>query len=161
MNIRNPFSRLRSWYRIFNDRLNTKISCEQYIKNLHTEEFAKIEYAYQLDSVESGIQYKYVIPLHHWYDILAKQGAEEIQLVCQETLSDDLIKLGYEDKNKSDNDKDKWEHQAADGVDDILWYKKNPWCAEIVRAYYAKDFELFNYSDNLNRMYDASRLSSI
>jgi len=154
MNVRNPFTRFRSWWRIYNDRLHNKISCEDYILNLHSADLP-VTYTYLVDGVESGLEYKYPIPLHFWYDSIRDiQPTMTIELVAQEQILDDLIRVGYPDKNKTEHDKASWEDRHSDKVTDWAWYKDRPACAEIVWTYYETDFSLFKYSNNLNRIYD-------
>jgi len=95
MNIRNPFSRIRSWLRLWNTTLPSPISAKDFIENLHTGEHG-VSWVNIID-VPNGVRHpwKYVVPLHYYTDQLALHGKAVNHFIRQEHLEEDMEAAGY------------------------------------------------------------------
>ena len=172
MNIRNPYTRIRSWLRLWNTTLEEPISSYDYIMNLHTREFQAPQFVAVIED-PNGLKHpwKYPIPLTAYKNSLKSANRKVDFYIRQEHLEQDLEDAGYpvqdyvfidnqrykqipvEDSDKPNEirigfvsrDTDQiWEQ--GDGQSDLDFYQENPICAEIVALYYAQDFQEFEYS---------------
>ncbi len=163
MNVRNPYTRLRSWLRLWNTTLSPTVSSQAYIENLHTLEWSLIKIVTKIEN-PNGLNHlwKYPMPLNRYRAILKDYGKEIDFLVRNEHYEEDMtaadyptldykytakefkpangVKIGFHVQEENT----KWE--ASDGQSDLEFYQDNPYCAEIVRTYYADDFKWFGYS---------------
>lgn len=151
MNIRNPFTRIRSWLRLWNTTLEEPLDAAMFIGNLHTQEFQRVQFVNKIENPNDvDHPWKYVIPLTNYMTVLRQCKRKVNYFVRQEHLEDDLAKVGYpihgnEIVEMPDSPvKNKWE--PGDGQLDIDFYANNPFCVDVVRAYYKDDFEILGYS---------------
>lgn len=174
MNIRNPYTRIRSWLRLWNTTLKEPISALDYITNLHTAEFQRPQFVTIIENPNGrDFPWKYPAPLFAYANELSQKKRKVDAYIRQEHLEDDLEDAGYPIKDyvftdegykripESEADyayeirigfgpreKDQmWE--ASDGQSDLEFYQENPFCADVIMTYYKDDFMRFGYSFNI------------
>ena len=184
MNIRNPYTRLRSWWRLYNtldmptgiDDDSRQISFEDYIRNLHTQEYAKPKFVLIVDEHDRRKEWWYPIPMTNYLLEADKMNIKIDAFIRQECLAADLERVGYPVKDfeykqikyiqPPDKDFDTylraqirskrfgdWEPNW-DSTPDLDVYRENPDLAEIIRLYYRPDFENFGYSFDVEDLKD-------
>ena len=149
MLIRNPYTRLRSWLRLWNTTLETPIDSEEYIHNLHSGKHG-IKFVNKIDNPNTVNEpWKYPVPLSNYIKRLDTHGLSVDHFVRQECLLEDMDFIGYpiiDDTHMNTS----WE--PGDGLTDKEFYLHHPYCWEIAAAYYGNDFEQFGYSQDVNNL---------
>lgn len=143
MNVRNPYTRLRSWLRLWNTTIEEPIDAREYILNLHYQESSGVQFVNKIENPNKrDLPWKYIVPMTAYLNSLHNFNKHPDIFLHQENLEADMKKAGYE--NLDPNDPNNWE--PGDDSTDHDFYANNPDCAEIVRTYYLPDFENFGYS---------------
>lgn len=179
MNIRNPYSRIRSWLRLWNATMLHQVDPVEYFNNLHTG----IHGCKWVDVVEEPNDlehhWKYPVPLCRYPHIIENEMEVKGQVieayVRQEHMEEDLERVGYPIRNyeyqggtffrlpESEREvqnfvgsrylKETAKHwEPGDGQTDLEFYRENPYCAEVVSVYYEQDFEMFGYSKDIEKI---------
>lgn len=172
MNIRNPFSRIRSWLRLWNTTLQEPISAKEYIENLHYNHHG-VSWVNKIENPNGKhLPWKYLTPMSEYLRVLGTHNRKPDAFVRLEHLEDDMASIGYPTQGydyakeppptesaASNNMKfaispkdTLWE--PGDGQEDKEFYLENPHCADIIATYYAFDFEAFGYSLNIDCITD-------
>lgn len=171
MNIRNPYTRLRSWLRLWNTTLREPISAVDYIENLHFANRSKPKFVTIIEDPPNE-PWRYPVPLSIYLKELRAFNKSVDYYVRQEHLEADLKAVGYDPRGyvyksepvegvKLESDVrplsirvkepgSVWE--SGDGQTDLEFYSENPMCAEIVALYYSDDFDNFGYSKDILQM---------
>lgn len=170
MNIRNPFTRIRSWLRLWNTTLQEPIDSKTFIENLHSGSHG-VQWVNIIDNPNSIYHpWKYVVPMSEYLRVLKEHNQSPDFYIRQEFLEEDMEAagyptMGYDYANEPPPDMGEvkgnlqfraqpkgtvWE--PSDGMSDFEFYEENPHCADIIATYYADDFKNFGYELDFSKV---------